>query len=337
MNILILRFSSLGDVILTMPVAKAIKHVIPNASVDLGTKLEYKGLFTPPSPFRNVIYLDNTGFIPFVKNINKHRYDIIVDLHSSLRTLLMLPLLKSDQKKRYKKGAIARRLFVMTGIRISSFPSVAQRYLNTVKISEIPAAPWFDLSVADLKKGKDILKRIGVKKDKIIGMAPGAKWNTKKWNINHYIELAKVLENYSFDVVFVFGKGDEEDMHALLNISADAKILNTADHTLREIAYAIASMDVFVSGDTGLMHLAEASGTPVVVMFGPTTREFGFFPVVEKSMVIEKALLCRPCSLHGSNICKYGHHRCMEDITVKEVESAIFRLLNFKSDKLTMV
>ncbi len=331
MKILLLRFSSLGDVILTMPVAMALKKRFSDAEIDLGTKLEYKALFTPPSPFKKVLYLDETGVVPFIKTLNREEYDIIADLHASPRTLLMLPFLKTAVKKRYRKGAFARRVFVKTGIKLSSFPRVLQRYLGTFDIPGVPEAPWFALGREEKRRGGSILKNSGILKDRIIGIAPGAKWDTKKWCMSRYAELAQRLERRAYDVVFIFGKGDEKDREALLEISSEFRILNISDCNLRDTAYAISSMDAFVGSDTGLMHLAEAAGTPLVAMFGPTTREFGFFPAGKRCVVIEKALLCRPCSLHGSEKCKYGHHRCMEDITVEEVESAVLRLVKDKS------
>ena len=326
MNILLLRFSSLGDVILTMPVARALISALPGAAVDLGTKLEYSGLFTPASPFRTVLYLDDAGVPPFIKSVNEQGYDIIADLHASLRTMMMMPLLKARVKKRYKNGAFARRFFVGTGIKLSDFPSVLKRYLDTFALKDIPEAPWIVIGTEERRKGSRILKDAGVRKDRVIGVAPGAKWNTKKWGIDRYADLARRLEDKEFDVVFVFGKGDEKDRDLLLSISPDFRILSTADYTLREIAYALGTMDVFVSSDTGLMHLAEAAATPLVTLFGPTTREFGFFPSGAKSIVLEKQLVCRPCSVHGSEKCKQGHPVCMEDITVGDVESAVLNL-----------
>jgi heptosyltransferase-2 len=327
MKILLLRFSSLGDVILTMPVAMALKKQFSDADIDLGTKLEYKGLFTSASPFGNVIYLEDSGIIPFIKAVNEQGYDMIADLHASLRTSIMLPFLKARVKKRYKKGAFARRVFVKTGIRLSAFQSVLRRYLSPFDITEIPEPPWFTIGEEERQKGGIILKDAGVHKDRIIGVAPGAKWDTKKWGIDRYVELARRLEDMAYDIVFVFGKGDEKDKEVLLNMSTDFKTLNTSDYTLRDTAYAISSMNAFISSDTGLMHLAEAAGTPLVTMFGPTTKEFGFFPTGHKSIVIEKKLVCRPCSLHGTEKCKEGHHKCMEDITIEDVESAVLRLL----------
>ncbi len=327
MKVLILRFSSLGDVILTMPVALALKKEYPDAHVDLGTKLEYRDLFTPPSPFAKVVYLDDKGTIPFARKVNEQGYDIVADLHASLRTVAITPFLKAGSRKRYKKGTFARRVLVKSGLKISSFPSVIERYMDIFGFKDIPETPWFPISRKDRNTGYHILKDAGVDKEIIVGIAPGAKWDTKKWDIGRYIELARNFGRESFDAVFVFGKGDEKDREALMAQAPDLKALDTSNYLLREIGYAISMMDVFVSGDTGLMHLAEAAGTPVVAMFGPTTKEFGFFPKSAKSIVIEKSLPCRPCSLHGSNVCIYSHHRCMDNITVDEVEFAVSRLL----------
>jgi heptosyltransferase-2 len=274
-----------------------------------------------------VLYLDDTGVIPFIKTLNGEGYDIIVDLHASLRTSMMLPFLKASKKKRYKKGAFPRRVFVKTGVKLSSFPSVLQRYLSTFEITGVPEAPWFALGSEEKRRGSILLKNAGILKDRIIGIAPGAKWDTKKWKMSRYVELARRLEGRAYDIVFVFGKGDEKDREELLKISSGFRILNISDCNLRDTAYAISSMDAFIGSDTGLMHLAEAAGTPLVAMFGPTTKEFGFFPTGQRSVVIERKLVCRPCSLHGSEKCKEGHHKCMEDITVEDVESAILGLL----------
>lgn len=331
MNILLLRFSSLGDVILTMPVALALKRRYPDARVDLGTKIDYRDLFTPPSPFTKVLYLDDAGTAPFVKKINEGNYDVVADLHASLRTALIAPFLKAASRKRYKKGALARRIFVQSGIKVASFPSVIERYMKTFGLEDIPGTPWFSMNREDRTTGYHILKETGAGRRTIIGIAPGAKWDTKKWGIGRYRELAANLGRRSFDVVFLFGKGDEKEMKSLMEAEPDAKIIDTAHYLLREVGYAVAAMDVFVSGDSGLMHLAEAAGTPVVAMFGPTTREFGFFPKSAKSIVLEKTLPCRPCSLHGSNVCIYSHHRCMDNISVDEVEFAVLRLLKLTS------
>ncbi len=326
MRILLLRFSSLGDVILTMPVALALRQKYTGATVDLGTKIDYRGLFTPPSPFTRVIYLDGDGIMPFVKKVNEQRYDVIGDLHASLRTVMIVPLLKAGTRKRYRKGAVARRTFVETGIRLSPFPSVLRRYLATFGIDGLPDTPWLGTSPEEKQRGHAILRRAGAAGNRVLGIAPGAKWGTKKWGIGRYAELARRLEQRGFDAVFIFGKGDEGVRDELVTVSPLAKTIDVREYLLRDIGYAVAAMDVFVGGDTGLMHLAEAVGTPLVALFGPTTREFGFFPAGRKSVVIEKDFRCRPCSLHGSMACKYAHHRCMEDITVEEVESALVGL-----------
>ena len=324
MKILLIRFSSLGDVILTMPVAIALRHLYPSASVELATKAEYEGLFTPPDPFDRVIYLDKNENIKILKSlINDGKYDIIADLHKNLRTALLMPFITAGKKKHYSKGSISRRLFVKTKIRISAFPPVVQKYLKPFGIKEIPKSPWITLKEYERDRGYQILRDTGVEKHKVIGIAPGAKWNTKKWSIKKYIELSGRFERNGLDVVFVFGKGDEQEKDILMHSSSNAKILDTSSYLLKEIIYAISWMDAFVSGDTGLMHLAESAGIPVVTLFGPTTKEFGFFPTNHNSIVIEKDLSCRPCSLHGSDVCIKGDSVCMEGITVDEVEEAV--------------
>jgi heptosyltransferase-2 len=85
----------------------------------------------------------------------------------------------------------------------------------------------------------------------------------------------------------------------------------------------IARAQALASGDTGAMHMGTALGTPVVALFGPTVRQFGFFPYEAPAVVLERSLPCRPCSKMGGARCPLGHHRCLRDITPGEVRSAL--------------
>ncbi|HJS47025.1 MAG TPA: glycosyltransferase family 9 protein, partial [Gemmatimonadales bacterium] len=85
----------------------------------------------------------------------------------------------------------------------------------------------------------------------------------------------------------------------------------------------LAAAAAAAAGDTGVMHMATAVGTPVVALFGPTVRQFGFFPYRARALVLERELSCRPCTFHGSARCPLGHHRCLRDISPEEVARGV--------------
>jgi heptosyltransferase-2 len=93
---------------------------------------------------------------------------------------------------------------------------------------------------------------------------------------------------------------------------------------LVEVAKLLAECRLLLTNDSGLLHVAEAVGTPVVALFGPTVREFGYFPLLPASRVLEKSLECRPCSRNGKRPCHRGDLACLRDITPDQVAAAVF-------------
>jgi ADP-heptose:LPS heptosyltransferase len=99
------------------------------------------------------------------------------------------------------------------------------------------------------------------------------------------------------------------------------------EFSLQETGALLARSRILISGDTGVMHMATGVGTPVVALFGPTVRQFGFFPYSASAVVLERPLACRPCSAMGSSRCPMGHHRCLTDIAPGDVAAAVVRLV----------
>jgi len=122
--------------------------------------------------------------------------------------------------------------------------------------------------------------------------------------------------------------GSESDLCARLSewLSDDPDLRiedRSGQRDLRELATDLASCDRLVCNDSGLLHLAEAVGTPVVALFGPTTTAWGYFPLHPQSRVVETELGCRPCSRNGSRACALQHRLCMELLSTQEVVDAL--------------
>lgn len=150
-------------------------------------------------------------------------------------------------------------------------------------------------------------------------MAPGSVWGTKRWP--YYSELAARTEGH---VVVVGGREDRPLAEAIVQSSSGKAVSAAGELTLRESAALIRRARVLVTNDSAPLHLATATGTPVVALFGPTVPEFGFGPRGPGDVTLGHGeLTCRPCSRHGPQACPLGHHRCMRDLTVEAVARAM--------------
>ena len=167
-------------------------------------------------------------------------------------------------------------------------------------------------------------------KKPVIAIAPGAKWKTKQWPAEYFIELINKLDIRYNPTILLLGSKDEMKIAEKIG-SKSKNVLNFAGKlSIGEAASYMRSSDVAVSNDSGLMHMATALDIPVVAMFGPTVKGFGFFPR-GRNTVMEKNLECRPCSMHGSGSCKVNTYECMRSITPLEVFDAVS---NFLEDKI---
>src|SRR5205807_2245094 len=143
---------------------------------------------------------------------------------------------------------------------------------------------------------------------------------TKRWPIAHWAALAERLRAGGYRAAVV--GGPEDRGLAQQPVAGGAAASAAGEFSLQETGALLQCARVVVSGDTGIMHMATGVGTPVVALFGPTVAQFGFFPYVAPSEVLERELDCRPCSATGTAACPLGHHRCLADITPADVAAA---------------
>lgn len=358
MKFLIIRLGSLGDIVLTTPVIKALKEKYPDAAVDFLVKKEYHELLSANPYLNKIITLDSkgvhkalTGLFGISKELRGSGYTHVIDLHGNLRSRIISRLLPGSKALCYDKQALKRRL-LLSGFKVATRHTVdayleALEPLGAWNSSKIPLNPPFPkgetispslkkrgegrflkygtvptiyLSQAEEGAADKFLAQIDVHKgETLIGIAPGAKWQTKRWMEDGFIEVGRKAVKELGARVLVFGGPDEADLTKRVAAGIGDKAVSVAGLLgLKETAALIKRCKVFVSNDSGPMHIATAVGTPVVAIFGPTVQGFGFSPL-GKGVVVEKELECRPCSLHGSSACPKGHFKCMRQITAQEV------------------
>ncbi len=325
MKILLIRFSSLGDVILTTSVARNIKINDPTASVDILTKPEYASVFENNPDFNDVLF-----------SISRNKkYDYVVDLHNNIRSNLIKYFFSAKKRLTYNKAVYARRIYVHTRYMGSELKkTVVDRYLEPLSeigfdVSYIP--PVFIPTEQELEDAKKL-----VKTQKYIAIAPGSKWRTKEWIMENYIGLAvRIIRDLGVEIVLL---GSSEDVELSNKIYKGVGTLKshitdlTGKTSIREFAAVIKNSSILVSTDSGAMHLGCAVDKEIVAIFGPTVKEFGFQPQGEKIVIVEKKMKCRPCSLHGSNKCRYGDHACMQRIEIYEVFDEIKKYLDLSAN-----
>jgi heptosyltransferase-2 len=161
----------------------------------------------------------------------------------------------------------------------------------------------------------------------MIALAPGAAHNTKRWPIEYWQDLARELSAAGYSLVVVGGPEDFATGEVVAAAGAPLAANAAGRFTLQGTGALLARSRALISGDTGVMHMATGVGTPVVALFGPTVRPFGFYPYSPRALVMERDLACRPCTAHGSAQCPLGHHRCLRDTLPGEVTAVLRRVL----------
>jgi heptosyltransferase-2 len=317
-KILIIRLSSLGDIILTTPLVRTLKERYPRAEIHFLLKKQYAETYMRNPHIAKLLYYEDTK--EFTDNLRKENYDLVVDLHGVLRSRKLVSKLGKPYV-RLKKNSVKKFILVRYKINLlKDAGPIPERYAETI--------PGFKLDAKGLEIFPDatITSPLPAGKDYIC-FAPGSRWFTKMWPLEYYIELGRNLTSAGYTIVLLGGASDKE---ICAKIAAEVKgsiDLSGADD-LSGMAANMKMCRAAVCNDSGLMHLACAANIPTLVFFGSTVKEFGFAPYKNKSIVLEdNALQCRPCSHIGRNKCPLGHFKCMRNLTPEAAQAGILKLI----------
>ena len=164
--------------------------------------------------------------------------------------------------------------------------------------------------------------KLGPSAGPILGIHPGSTWPTKCWPEDSFAEVARWALSAGAVVLLFAGPGEEALAARIARSVGDntGRLVDLGGQLdIPALAAALGRVDACLTNDSGPMHLAWVQDTPLVALFGPTTRQLGFFPRGENSRVLEQSFDCRPCGLHGHKACPLKHHSCMRDITPDRV------------------
>lgn len=321
-RILIIRLSSLGDILLTTPFIRALKKFNPQLNIEFLLRQEYKDLLIKNPNITQLHSFTRNDFenLNLLNKLRQKPFELIIDLQNNFRSRGIISKLKGEKVK-FDKKSFQKALLVKTKINLlKNAPPIPVRYANVIDGIELD-----DLGL-DLFTDKQPSEEIR-SKENLIGICPGARHFTKRWPVEFYIELSKFLIQNNFNVVLFGGKIDKQiceqmkkEIPQAINLCNDDDILQTAADM--KLCKAI------VCNDSGLMHAASAVGTKLLTIFGSSVKEFGFVPYKCKSLVLENnSLSCRPCSHIGRENCPENHFSCMNDLKPEFVFNELMKFL----------
>ena len=305
LKILVVRFSSIGDIVLTTPVVRMLKTQL-NTEVHFLTKAPFVSLFKN-NPYVDSVFQIDKSINEVISDLKKENYDYVIDLHSNLRTQIL----------KLKLGVIAKGFnklnwekFLLTNFKTNILPDVhiVDRYLDTVKF----------LGITNDNKGLDFFLSDADKVDlsefpnDYVAFVIGGQHATKILLTPKVISICKKLNK----AVLLIGGPDDKVRGD--EISKASGAINTCgDHSLLQSAFLIKNSAYVISHDTGMMHIAAAFKKKIYSVWGNTIPEFGMYPYLsdKNSKMIEvQDLSCRPCSKIGYDKCPKGHFKCMQEI-----------------------
>ena len=337
LRILCVRFSSIGDVLLTTPLVRALHRRHPEAELYFVTKRAMAPLVVENPHLTNVLALrPDERLSDFAQRLRALGPTHGLDLHGSLRSAALHWLVPSRWAG-YSKRKLARTALISTKIDLyGKHVPVPERYFEAANAAGLDVQPdggppEFFLPPAARAHMTHWLAEVGLDQKPFAVLAPGAAHATKRWPMAHWRALVERLRQLGFGIVAVGGPQDRPLGAALEpegGGGGDGGVVNAAGElSLQETGACLARAAVAISGDTGVMHMATGVGTRVVALFGPTVEPFGFYPYTPRAVVLERTLNCRPCSTMGTERCPLGHHRCLEEILPDQVAAAVQQLV----------
>lgn len=329
-SFLIIRFSSIGDIVLTTPIIRALRLTYPEAEISYLLKENFKNIIADnPLIDEILIYKNHEQAINLLKN---REWDHIIDLQKNLRSRRLKVAL--NWKKKYSsfpKFNIFKWLQVK--LKLNVLPknkSIVERYFQALKNLNISYMPELALEFhVDKKwelKAKDI--PFGHQAGYVLAVIGGSKF-TKRYPVHHWQDLVK---NLQLPIIIIGGPEDLENAVEIKKAAPDKVYNAIGKFNLQESALLTQRAKLVIANDTGFMHIAAAYQKPLVSLWGNTIPDFGMFPYYGAaskvpSIILEtKNLSCRPCSKIGYDACPKKHFKCMELILPDRVVEACHQL-----------
>lgn len=331
-KILVIKPGAIGDVLLSTPVIKNLRINFPNAEINYLTQTFCKDVLTDnPSLTRVLTYDLKKGDSSYclIQNVHKQKYDLIIDLFCNPRTAIIV--FNSDAKYRVGFPFSWRRIAYNIKVRPrSSEVHNIEFNLDTLRALNLGVEtnkPEFFLNSVHEEFAEKFFRENNLTDTKVIGINPSGTWETKVWYPEKFSELAKKFNNSRILIFWGYEKERAEAEKIQKEIGENALLIPQTN--LKYMAALLKKCGLFITNDTGPMHIAWVLGVNVAAIFGPTNPDLQG-PMSENSVVIRnEALSCLGCNLTRISECPYNH-KCMADLSVEEVYNKIVNFERFK-------
>jgi heptosyltransferase-2 len=328
-RILIAQTAFLGDSMLILPLIKILKK--GNNHITLLTRAENAKLFDIKEI--DSIIEDNKKnssfykeFLKLLKIIKTQNFDIAIVPHRSFRSAVLIFLSKIPVRIGFKTGLHS----FLYNHRVPFNWNMHEVERNAMLLSalNIYQKPDFPELKTQNNEITEFLKSFKVK----IAINPSSVWETKRWPKEYFsILIENLYKKYKEKIIIIGSKKEiEYNKSVTEKLNSESYLDLTGKTDLKELISIIKSLNLFITNDSGPMHIATACDIPIIAIFGPTTRHLGFFPYSKKAIVIEETLSCRPCKLHGSHKCPRKHFLCMKLITPDRVLKEAEKILKYQ-------
>jgi heptosyltransferase-2 len=337
-NILFIRLSSLGDIVLTMPVIEALHKKFPRAALYYLTKSEYKDLLINHPLIEKTICIDTydgisgmINIIRVIKDMRRLGVDLVIDSHFphwSYFHLACLNFMLVNFTKAKSKILFSRPLFRKTTQSKARNPKhVIDYYSETLRKYGIELENKLPgIFVDDVEKvwaAKYLASRDLSENTLLIGICPGASYGTKQWSKDNFKLICQQLTSGTNNQILLFEQQGGEDLIRYISQGVDpSRIICAVGFSLKKVIALMNRCKLMLTNDSGLMHIASALGIPTIALFGPTHPKLGFFPLGNKNIVLCADFPCSPCSRWGERECRYHHHACLDTIKTQDVLAA---------------
>jgi lipopolysaccharide heptosyltransferase II len=338
---LIIQTAFLGDVILTLPLVQALKQAEPDSEIDFIAIPQTADIVKNHPGISKVIIYDKHGkqrsilsFLRFRNRLCATDYDVVLCPHRSLRSGLLTKATQAKTRIGFDNSAlksaftevvpwkfggheVERNLSLLHPVSIDSFqPTV---------ISHNP--PKIFISEEHRSKAERFLSEHRVKQPYAV-VAPGTVWKTKRYPVEMMVEVVRKLSG-RFESIIIIGGEKDLDLVSEFNMSDEKIVLAISSLPVMSSAEIIKRASLLVANDSAPIHIASAFDVPTVAIFGPTVKDFGFYPYHKKSAVVEvEGIGCRPCSIHGGRRCPIVTFDCMRKISPDEIVEQGLKLLS---------
>ena len=314
-----------GDSLLTLPFLQELRRLDPDGQIDVVCSPACKEIFESSPSVSNVIPFDKRGeykgfrgLARFAAQLKESKYSAIYSLHRSFRTTILVTLAGGDESIGFDTASFS--FLYDKKIPYTFGDHEVKRNLNM--IMDYSGDKWkiFPELVASEEQRQKVVSFVeGMEGKKIIVIAPGSVWETKKYPVKSYAEIASELSAAGYKVIISGSKSEKESGEEIQRIAGDQIINGCGIFSMVETVELMRHASLVITNDSAPTHFAMAAGAPVLTIYCSTVPEFGFHGYSDKSYYLSSDVSCKPCGIHGHKKCPTGHFECGTNIHANEV------------------